>query len=373
MAPRSWAVAVAETIMKRNPGAPRDVLARWSYWKAYTLLGFEMLWRSTGNPRYFDFIKRQMGPFVDKDGDLVDAPLDSLDNIMPGNVLVALYEHTGEERFRRAATTVRHAFDDYPRNPDGGLWHARHLTGEMWIDGVFMGQMCLVRYGTTVGDTEYCLDEVVRQITVFAKHCVKGESGLYLHAWAAQPELARVLPGRTERWANPATGLSSEVWSEGLGWYALVLAEALAVLPSEHPRRAEVVDIFARLARGLVATQDPATGGWFQVVDKGGRLDNWIDSSGTAMFTYALQRGIEIGLLKQAEYAPVVARGYHCIVDKATIDENGLVDVHSACDGLCVQQGYDAYIRAPRVSNAKEAVAGFLWATTIVEKPAPAK
>ena len=91
------------------------------------------------------------------------------------------------------------------------------------------------------------------------------------------------------------------------------------------------------------------------------------------MFTYALQRGVEIGLLKQAEYAPVVARGYHCIVDKATIDENGLVDVHSACDGLCVQQGYDAYIRAPRVSNAKEAVAGFLWATTIVEKPAPAK
>jgi unsaturated rhamnogalacturonyl hydrolase len=165
------------------------------------------------------------------------------------------------------------------------------------------------------------------------------------------------------------TGLSSEVWSEGLGWYALILAETLAVLPASHPRRAEVLDIFVRLAGGLVRTQDPATGGWFQVVDKGDRRDNWIDTSGTAMFTYALQRGIEIGTLKEAEYKPVVARGYQCIVDNATADDNGLVDVHGACDGLCVQQSYDAYVRAPRVTNAKEAVAGFLWATVIVEKP----
>ena len=89
------------------------------------------------------------------------------------------------------------------------------------------------------------------------------------------------------------------------------------------------------------------------------------------MFTYALQRGIEIGLLKEARYAPVVAGGYNCIVDNATVDGSGLVDVHSACDGLCVQQSYDAYVRAPRVTNAKEAVAGFLWATAIVEKPGP--
>jgi rhamnogalacturonyl hydrolase YesR len=355
--------------MKRNPGTPRDVLAGWSYWKAYTLLGFEMLWRTTGDRRYFEFIKRELDPFVDEQGNLVDVALGSLDDIMPGNVVVALYEHTGEERYRRAATTVRHAFDDYPRNADGGFWHGKRLTGEMWVDGVFMGQMCLIRYGASIGDAEYCFDEAVRQITVFASHGLKGDSDLYVHAWAAQPDLPRVWPGNSERWADPVTGLSSEVWSEGLGWYALVLAETLAVLPGSHPRRAEVVDIFARLAGGLKRSQDPATGGWFQVVDKGDRPDNWIDTSGTAMFTYALRRGTEIGLLKEAEYAPVVVRGYQCIVDNATTDDNGLIDVNSACDGLCVQQSYDAYIRAPRVSNAKEAVAGFLWATAIVEKP----
>jgi rhamnogalacturonyl hydrolase YesR len=373
MAPKSWAVAVAETIMKRNAGTPEDVLAPWSYWKAYTLLGFEMLWRTTGDRRYFDFIKRQLDPFVDDRGNLVGVTLDSLDNIMPGNMIVALYEHTGEERYRRAATTVRRAFDDYPRNPDGGFWHGKRLVGEMWVDGVFMGQMCLTRYGASISDAEYCFDEAVRQITVFAHHALKGDSGLYLHAWAARPDLARVLPGNIQRWADPVTGLSSEVWSEGLGWYALVLAETLAVLPASHPRRTEVLDIFVRLANGLSRTQDPVTGGWAQIVDKGDRADNWTDTSGTAMFTYALQRGIDLGLLKEPEYAPVVGCGYRCIVDNATADHNGLVDVHSACDGLCVQDSYDAYVKAPRVSNAKEAVAGFLWATTIVEKPGPDK
>jgi hypothetical protein len=45
-------------------------------------------------------------------------------------------------------------------------------------------------------------------------------------------------------WANPKTGLSSEVWSEGLGWYALVIPETLAVLPKAHPQRSEVEDIY---------------------------------------------------------------------------------------------------------------------------------
>ena len=371
MAEGSWAVALAETIMRRNPGTGQDRLARWSYWKAYTLLGFEMLWRSTGDRRYLDFMRREFDRHVGPDGDLVSVDLVSLDNIMPGTMLVALYEHTGEERYRKAAATVRHAFDDYPRNPDGGFWHAKRLPGEMWVDGVFMGQMCLIRYGHSIADGEYCFDEAVRQITVFAHHGLKGDSGLYLHAWAAEPTLPRVQPGNVYPWASPETGLSPEVWSEGLGWYALVLVETLAVLPANHPGRAEVADIFDRLAAGLKRTQDPATGGWYQVVDKGDRPANWTDTSGTAMFTYALQRGIETGLLADADYAPAVMAGYRNIVANATVDQEGMVDVHSACNGLCVQQSYEAYVNAPRVTNAQEAVAGFLWATAIVEKPGP--
>jgi rhamnogalacturonyl hydrolase YesR len=361
---------MADTLMKRNPGTPQDRLAKWSYWKGYTLMGFEMLWRATGDERYLTFIKREIDPFVDKDGNLVDVRLNSLDNIMAGNVVVALYEQTHDQRYRVAAEQIRRAFDTYPRNPDGSFWHNPKLQGEMWVDGVFMGQIFLVRYGQSIGDRDYCFDEATQQIVLFARHAAKGDGGLYYHAWAARPELALVIPDRKNTWADPKTGLSSEVWSEGLGWYALVLAETLAALPADHPRRAQVLDIYTRLAAGLKRTQDPKTGGWFQVVDKGDRGDNWIDSSGSAMFTYALRRGIDLGLLPAKEYGGVVKRGYDAIAANAKIDDDGLVDLYNACDGVCVQASYADYVHYKKTVNAKEAVAGFLWATTIVERPA---
>jgi rhamnogalacturonyl hydrolase YesR len=367
--PHSWSIAMANTLMARNTGAPGESLTRWSYWKGYTLNGFEMLSQSTGDPRYLDYIKKQIDPLIDKDGNLVNVHLNSLDNAMAGNIVVGLYERTHDPRYRVAATQIRKMFDTYPRNPDGGFWHNPKLTGEMWVDGVFMGQMFLIRYGESIGDRKYCYDEAIKQITVFAKHARKGDSGLYYHAWSAQPSLALVVPQRKLQWADPVTGLSPEVWSEGLGWYALVTVEALTHIPADYPGRAEVLDIYQRMAAGLKRTQDPKSGGWYFIVDKQNQPGNWIDTSGSAMFTYSLERGIELGLLDRKQYAPVVANGYRSITHNAQINSDGLVDIVSACDGVCVQASYADYVNCKQKVNAKEAVGGFLWATAIVEKP----
>jgi rhamnogalacturonyl hydrolase YesR len=363
--PRYWSVALADTLMKRNTGAPADSLTQWSYWKGYTLDGFEMLWQSTGDQRYLNYIKQQVDPSIDRDGNLVNVKLDSLDNAMEGNIVVGLYEQTHDKRYRVAATQIRKMFDTYPRNSDGGFWHNPRLDGEMWVDGVFMGEMFLLRYGDSIGNRKHCFDEAVRQITIFARHAAKGDSGLYYHAWAAQPDGAQHKVG----WADPATGLSSDVWSEGLGWYALVLVEALHRLPEGYPGRADVLDIYQRLAAGLKRAQDPASGGWYFIVDKPGGKGNFIDTSGSAMFTYSIERGIELGLLDGKEYAPVVTAGYRAITHNARINSDGLVDIVGACDGVGVQNSYADYVNFKRSVNAKEAVGGFLWATAIVEKP----
>jgi rhamnogalacturonyl hydrolase YesR len=234
----------------------------------------------------------------------------------------------------------------------------------MWIDGIFMGQMFLTRYGKSIGDAQYCWDEAAKQIAVYAKRAQRDNSGLYLHGLYE--------PGHGDRecrWADPNTGLSPEVWSEGLGWYALIVVETLADLPKDHAKRPEMEDIFRRMAAGLKRTQDPTSGRWFQVVDKGDRPDNWTDTSASTMFTYTIQKGIELGLIGKKEYAPVVEKGYKGIVENARINGKGLVDIYSACDGLGVQASYDRYINYRKMINAKEAVAGFLWATAIVERP----
>jgi rhamnogalacturonyl hydrolase YesR len=373
-APKFWSIATAETIMARWPEYNRAYHASWTYVHGYTLYGFDRLYRATGDRRYYDFAKRYIDQHLDENGNfriVVDGrgrerptSFTNLDNMMTGNIVVMLYEYTKDPRYKKAADTIRRALDDYPRNNDGGFWHARGMQGQMWIDGIFMGQMFLTRYGKSIGDTSYCWDEATKQMTAYAKRAERDHTGLYLHG-IYEPGHGN----RECRWADPNTGRSPEVWSEGLGWYALVMVETLADLPKDHARRAEMEDIFRRLAAGLKRTQDSKSGRWFQVVDKGDRPDNWTDTSGSAMFTYTIQRGIEIGLLDPAEYAPVVQKGYQGITANARINDKGLVDIYSACDGVGVQISYDRYIHYKQSINAKEAVAGFLWATALVEGP----
>jgi unsaturated rhamnogalacturonyl hydrolase len=372
--PKFWSVAAAETVMARWPNFAKAYFNSWTYVNGYELFGFEMLYRETGDQKYFDYIKNYIDQFVDVDGNFRGAAnakgqtntpvFNNLDNMMTGNSLVMLYENTKDERYKKAAEKIRRVLDNYPTNNDGGFWHGQRMNGQMWIDGIFMGQMFLTRYGKSIGDSQYCWDEATKQLSVFAKRAERGDSGLFLHGYFESGH-----GGGKPGWADPQTGLSSEVWSEGLGWYSLVLVETLADLPKDHPRRAEMEAIFHKLAAGLKRTQDPKSGRWFQVVDKGDQPDNWTDNSGSSMFTYTLARGIELGLLDKPEYAPVVEKGYAGIIANAKINDHGLLDIYSACDSVGVQTSYARYINFRKSINAKEGNAGFLWATAIVEKP----
>ena len=356
---KNLSIALADTIMKRHPDPLTIPYKSWCYVHGYVLAGFEKLHAVTGDPRYFDYIRKYADSHLTADGEVPAFTGESLDDMMAGTAVVAVFQKTGDPRYRRAAERIRRSFDDYPRNSDGGFWHARNLRHEMWIDGVFMGQMFLTRYGSAIGDRKACFDEAVRQVTVMADRLTKGDTGLCLHGYDE---------GRAAPWADKVTGLSSDVWSEGLGWYALVLPEILTLM-GDHAGREKVQAILRRLVEGLARSQDPRTGLWYQVVDKGNRPDNWHDTSGSAMFVYAIQRAVELGCVDAARFCAVAEKGYAGLLAKATVGADGLVDIHDACDGVGVQNSYEDYINYKRVVNAKEAVGSMLWASTIMEKP----
>lgn len=358
VSPSSWAVATAESVMARYPDYRKAYWKDWSYVQGYMFFGFERLYQLTGDKRYLDYMKKYIDNFVDSEGNYTGEELKNLDNLLTGSTIVALYKHTGDERYKKAIAQFRKRFDTYPRS-EGQFWHSQG-TPNMWVDGIFMGQMFLLSYGKEFGDAAYSVDEAARQIITFARKCKKGNTGFYYHAWTETP--------KNTVWADTVTGVSPEVWSEGLGWYALVIPELLSVMPKNHPQRKEVLDIYYGLAEGLKRTQDPATGGWYLVVDKGDVPGNWIDPSGTAMFVYSIQYGMELGLLDRKTYAPVAQKGYNGLLTFAKINENGLVDVHGAADGITIRKSFEDYVSyKPRVVNAKEALAGFLWASVIME------
>ena len=54
-APKFWSVAAAETVMARWPDFTKAYFNGWTYVNGYELYGFEMLYRATGDKKYFDY------------------------------------------------------------------------------------------------------------------------------------------------------------------------------------------------------------------------------------------------------------------------------------------------------------------------------
>jgi len=189
----------------------------------------------------------------------------------------------------------------------------------------------------------------------------------------ATPDCGLLLHGYDESksapWANKTTGLSSDVWGEGLGWYAILIADVFDWLPADHPSRPTLMGILQKIVAGLKANQDAKTGRWCQVVDKCSEPGNWNESSGTGMFLYLIKRAIDKGYIDAAEYCPVVERAYKGLVETAR-DNNGRVSI-SPCSSISILNNTQAYYNSAKENSPPSCLSSLLAGTWSVEQPGP--
>ena len=328
-------------------------------WQAgYVLFAMEKMWHWTGDSLYFNYLKRYAEQNVDAAGNVPVFRPTALDNFLPGYTLIFMYEATGEEKYRIAAETVRDGFRDYPRTSNGLFWHTMSDWGtdQVWVDGAFMGQVFLARYGKSIGDSEYAFGEVVNQMLRMAE-VTRKENGLFLHAWDES---------KKARWADPVTGRSPEVWSEGMGWYAVLIADVFDYLPASQPGREQLLDMLKTMCAGLKATQDAETGLWCQVVDKPDAPGNWNETSGSGMFLYLLQQSVNNGYISKEEYAPIIEKAYQGLLTKKVVNEQGFIDLID-CSSIGVKSSYEEYISQPHEVSPFAAFGSYLIGTGIYD------
>jgi unsaturated rhamnogalacturonyl hydrolase len=138
----------------------------------------------------------------------------------------------------------------------------------------------------------------------------------------------------------------------------MAVTNVLDAIPANHPRRPALLDIFRKLAAGLEKYQDPATGRWFQVIDKGDRSDNWTETSCSSMFTYALSRGAQQGYL-DPHYAGVAQRGYEGVLAKLSVGSDGRTNLADISVGTNVGD-YAYYVARDRATNDFHGLGAFL-------------
>ncbi len=355
------AVRFADWILATWPDPTTLTTKGWEYNNGIILHGISKVYEENRDPRYLAYIKRFVDAYVAEDGTVNLGPEYNIDTIQPSILLLFLYQETGGDRYRKGAEYVRRAFDSFPKNSEGGFWHKKKYPDEMWLDGIYMGEPFLVKYGRMFGNDPACFDTAVFQLTLAARHTQDPVTGLLRHAWDCD---------RNAAWADPQTGVSPEVWSRGMGWFAMALVDILKYLPADHPGRQEFLTILRKLAAGVKATQDPATGLWYQVVDKGSQPDNWHETSGSAMFIYAIKAGMDAGYLPR-DYREVVNKAWGGLKSKVSFGADGAPVISDAVEGMGVQVNYANYVNKKRLQNSPHGLCAILMAGSEMEMSAP--
>ena len=307
--PLEWSQRLARAEMARRGttlcfrGAEK---ARWDYTAGLFSYALLRLGAQAGDQPMADYGARIVESYVQPDGTIATYRLDefNLDMVTPGRALQLRYEQTGAPRLKVALATLRGQLARQPRTSEGGFWHKQRYPGQMWLDGVYMASPFLAHAGKAEGDPA-AFDEVARQLLLIDRHLYDAKTGLFYHAWDEN---------RAQAWADRATGRSPNFWGRSVGWYAMALVDCLDDLPPTHPEVEAIGDILRRLAAGLVRWQDPASGLWWQVLDQGGRPGNYLESSASSMFVYALAKGVNRGYLPREPYAAAAAKAYAGLV-----------------------------------------------------------
>jgi rhamnogalacturonyl hydrolase YesR len=380
---RSWAEKFANTIIQTYPDSivvrkytthgpseeaivpPPNHPMNWNYELGVLFTGFERLGQVKQDATYHDYTKKIMDKLIQPDGSIrtYEAVEFNIDHITPGVIALALYQRTKEEKYKKAIDQLRYQIDWQPRTKEGGFWHKHRYPYQMWLDGLYMAEPFYAQYATVFNRSKD-YDDIVNQFVWMEKHARDERTGLLYHGWDES---------KLQRWANPQTGCSPEFWSRGMGWFAMAIVDVLDYLPASHKGRPQLIAMLQRLAVAIKKYQHPENGLWYQVTDKAHMAGNYPEASGSAMFVYALAKGVRLGYLDKS-YGQVTQRGFQAIVNNfIQTDGDGKVHYLKTCSGAGlggnpVRDGsYEYYIKEPLRTDDLKGIGPFIQASIEME------
>ena len=324
----------------------------------------------------------------------------NLDNIRTGHFVTRMYQQWPEPKNLVAMQTMMKQLQDQPRTKaDKVYWHKAIYAYQVWLDGIFMGlpYRCLTapimeknakgnrKSQTSNLKSQTIYDDAVDQLLITYQRTLDPKTGLNRHAYDET---------RKAFWADPQTGLSQHCWGRAQGWYTMALIEVLDALPEDYARRSEVIGLLQKDFDAILKWQDKQSGVWYQVMDSPGREGNYLESTCSAMFTYALLKAYRKGYVG-TKYRDAGIRAYKGIINHfIRVNEDKTISLTNCCAvaGLgpaatdevvaAMKQvnpkgsvkenrrrdgGYAYYLSEPIRDNDAKGIGPFIWASLEME------
>lgn len=319
------AESVAQSEMKHHPemwtcdGASQP---KWEYTPTLMARAFLELYARTGDTAYLNHVQRFADLFIGEDGSILTykQSLYNMDRIQGGNFLIMLHAINPQPQYAIAIETLRNQLREQPRTSEGGFWHKLVYPHQMWLDGLFTGTSFYARYAAYKPEPEAWSD-IANQFLIVDAHTRKA-NGLNHHGWDESRQMG---------WSDPVTGCSPETWGRAEGWFVMALCDVLELMPASQPERPALEAILRRVIDALLAVQDPQTHLWYQVPDRGGEEDNYLESTCSAMYCFGLAKGVRLGILpeKYKKEAAQVMDGLK--THKLRLNEDGTLSLIDCC------------------------------------------
>lgn len=320
----------------------------------------------TGETKYADFAEKFIDYYVFDDGSIRGYSKEkfNLDDVNEGKVLFELYEKTGKEKYKKAIFLLESQLEEQPRTNTGNFWHKLIYPNQIWLDGLYMGQVFSTLFKKYFGNKDY--SDVVNQFKNVRKLMFDENKKLYYHGCDCS---------KTAFWADKETGRSKSFWLRAIGWFCISLIDNIDYIDDEGAK-AELVKIFAEAIDGISQYSDSETGMYYQVVDQGGREGNYLETSGSSMIAYAMMKGARLGVIDK-KYAEMGRKTFDGICKKyLSISDDGDLNL----GGICLVAGlgpednkrrngtFEYYISEPVVENDAKGVAPFVLCYTEVKR-----
>ena len=260
-----------------------------------------------------------------------------VDNNVFGAVPLELYMQTKDEKYLAMGMKYADTQWDAPATQElteeekawadkGYSWQTR-----LWMDDMFMITAVQAQAYRVTQDMKY-ITRAAREMVYYLDE-LQRSNGLFYHA----PDVPFF-------------------WARGNGWMAAGMAELLKALPENNRDRDRILEGYRKMMDSLKAYQGK-DGMWNQLIDQS---DCWPETSGSAMFAYAIITGVKQGWLDKKEYAPVARRAWLALVPY--INEEG--DVREVCVGTNKKNDKQYYYDRPRIAGDYHGQAPYLWCAT---------
>lgn len=335
----------------------------WDYIDGCMILALLEYYRIRGDKEFFDFARNYVSHRVSEDGTVkgFNALEQNLDSINAGKNLLTLYELTGEEKYHLAAANIYNQILIQPRTKEGNFWHKKIYPDQIWLDGLYMVLPFYVKYANLFMDDtekEKAYSDVYSQFFNVEKLMKDSKTGLYYHCYDSSKSMY---------WCDKNTGLCENFWLRALGWFSMAMLDSLTLLEDRESERYSHLQTMFSDFIGCVLKFQSDSGMWYQLPAYPGRERNYLETSGSAILAYCMEKGAKAGMLPMSYYE-AGNKAFSDICDRYLKEKDGRMSLGGIClvaglGGKTHRDGsYDYYMSEPIVEDDAKGTAPFILA-----------